>query len=110
MATFQKQKNVCFLSNRASRCGVRPSTPHFSGFREPCIWALLTSLGKSLFKRPVRPIRLKLKANLCIVPLNPSQPPFCKGKRIGIPPFRKGGLGDLNFVDSTDRSVKGEGQ
>jgi hypothetical protein len=26
-------------------CGVHSSTPHFSGFREPCIWAFLSSLS-----------------------------------------------------------------
>jgi hypothetical protein len=40
MASFQKQKPVCFLSNRASCCGVRAMYVSFlcigaSGFRAP---------------------------------------------------------------------------
>ncbi len=39
-----------FLSNGVSRCDVQVSTPHSSGFREPCIWAFLTNLkNQSLF-------------------------------------------------------------
>ena len=48
-ASFQKQKPVCFLSNRASHCGVHPSTPHSSGFRAPCVWAFLISPKKLTF-------------------------------------------------------------
>jgi hypothetical protein len=40
------------LSNGASRCGVRPGTPHFSGFRVPCIWAFLSILNKNDFSEP----------------------------------------------------------
>jgi len=34
-------KPTNILSNRASRYGVQPSTPHPSGFRGPCIWPFL---------------------------------------------------------------------
>ncbi len=30
-------------------CGVRPSTPHSSGLREPCIWAFLSILTNIIF-------------------------------------------------------------
>jgi hypothetical protein len=40
------------VSNRASCCGVHPSTPHSSGFREPYIWAFLSSLKKAIFQLP----------------------------------------------------------
>jgi hypothetical protein len=42
-------KAVRNLSNGASRCGVHSSTPHFSGFRVPCIRAFLISLQKMTF-------------------------------------------------------------
>jgi len=40
---------ICCVSLIPRRCGVRPSTPHSSEFREPCIWAFLSSLGKITF-------------------------------------------------------------
>jgi len=42
-------KPIWIISNRASRCGVRPSTPQSSGFLEPCIGAFLISPGKITF-------------------------------------------------------------
>src|SRR3990172_4469463 len=47
---FQKhEEQTCDISNRASRCGVQPSTPHSSGFRGPCIWPFLNNLEKMTF-------------------------------------------------------------
>ena len=50
IVAFQKHgQQSLHTSNRASRCGVQPSTPHSSGFREPCIWPFLNNLEKMTF-------------------------------------------------------------
>ena len=38
---------ICGVPLILRRCSVHSSTPHFSGFRAPCIWAFLISLGKA---------------------------------------------------------------
>src|SRR4030067_1699877 len=49
VASLKHGQQGFHTSNRASRCGVQPSTPHSSGFRAPCIWPFLTNLGKMIF-------------------------------------------------------------
>ncbi len=43
---------TCCVSLFLRRCGVPPSTPHFSGFRGPCIWPFLSNLEKMTFSGP----------------------------------------------------------
>ena len=42
---------ICCVSLILRHCGVRPSTPHSSGSRGPCVWAFLSSLRKYHFSR-----------------------------------------------------------
>jgi len=47
------------------RCGVHLSTPHSSGYQEPCIWAFLSILQNFFFPKPAKtamyPFLLKVK-------------------------------------------------
>ena len=49
------KKPICCVSLILRRCGVPPSTPHSSGFREPCIWAFLSSLKEIIFLATAKP-------------------------------------------------------
>ena len=48
---------ICCVSLILRRCSVRPSTPHSSGFRGPCIWPFLSNLGKMTFSAACWPFK-----------------------------------------------------